>query len=61
MCDRKQTLFERIINGISRGSIPVDGGYWVESRVPRLAAVPRTEHSRIPALSAQPLTRQHCV
>jgi hypothetical protein len=60
MCDRKQSLLERMIDLIGRGSVPVDGGYWVDSRARRLTAVPRAEHSRIPALSAQPLTRQHC-
>jgi hypothetical protein len=61
MCERKQSLAERIIDRISQGSVPVDGAYWVDSKVPRLATVPRPERSRIPALSAQPLTRQHCV
>lgn len=61
MCERKQSLVERIISLIGRGSVPVDGGYWVDSQVPRLTAVPRAERGRIPALSAQPLTRQHCV
>ena len=60
MCERKQSLVERIVDVISRGSIPVDGGYWVDSKVPWRGAVRRVEHSRIPALSAQPLTRQHC-
>jgi hypothetical protein len=61
MCERKQSLVERIISLIGRGSVPVDGGYWVDSQAPRLTAVPRAERGRIPALSAQPLTRQHCV
>jgi hypothetical protein len=61
MCNRKQSLVERIVDRISRGSVPIDSGYWVDSQARRLTAAPRTERSRIPALSAQPLTRQHCV
>ena len=61
MSNRKQSLVERIVDLIGRGSVPIDGGYWVDSKVPRRTVAPRAEHGRIPPLSAQPLTRQHCV
>ena len=60
MSNRKQSLVERIVDLMGRGSVPVDGGYWVDSPVRRLTSAPRVEHSRIPPLSAQPLTRQRC-
>ena len=46
MCERKQSLVERIVDVISRGSIPVDGGYWVDSKVPWRGAVRRGKPHR---------------
>ncbi len=60
MSARKQSLLQRIIDRVSRGSVPVDGGYWVESKTLRLTGAPSSERGRIPALGSQPLSRQHC-
>jgi hypothetical protein len=60
MSTRKQSWVEKIVYLLSRGSVPVDGGYWVDGQTRRFAA-PRGEHSRVPSLSSQPLRRQHCV
>jgi hypothetical protein len=60
MSRRKFSWVEKIVDLLSRGSIPVDGGYWVNSHG-RRASVPRAEHSRVPPLNSQPLSRQHCV
>jgi hypothetical protein len=60
MSNRKHSWVEKVVDLLSRGSIPVDGGYWVNSHA-RRASVPRAEHSRVPSLSSQPLRRQHCV
>lgn len=60
MSRRKYSWVEKIVDLLSRGSIPVDGGYWVNSHG-RRASVPRAEHSRVPPLNSQPLSRQHCV
>jgi hypothetical protein len=59
MCTHKQSWVEKIVDRITRGSVPVDGGYWVDSRARRVTA-PRTGHSRVPSLSSQPLSRQRC-
>jgi hypothetical protein len=61
MSTRIGSFLKRVIARLSEGSIPIDGGYWQEAKAPRAAAAPRAERSRIPSLSAQPLSRQHCV
>jgi hypothetical protein len=60
MSTRIRSFLERVIARLSEGSIPVDGGYCQEFKVSRLTTAPRAERGRIPALSAQPLTRQYC-
>lgn len=60
MSTHKQSLLERIIERVSRGSVPVDGGYWVESKGRRLTSAATHERGRIPALGSQPLSRQRC-
>lgn len=59
MSTRKHSWVEKLVDRITHGSVPVDGGYWVDSNARRFT-VPRHEHSRVPSLSAQPLNRQRC-
>jgi hypothetical protein len=60
MSNRKHSWVEKVVDLLSRGSVPVDGGYWVDSHARRFS-VPRAERSRVPPLNSQPLSRQHCV
>jgi hypothetical protein len=58
----KGSFLEWFIARISRGSVPVDGGYWVDSPALRHAAnaSSNSRRTRMTSLNAQPLTRQHC-
>ena len=56
----KYSWVEKIVDLLSRGAVPIDGGYGVDSRARRFS-VPRAEHGRVPSLNSQPLRRQHCV
>ena len=59
MCTRRYSWVEKLVDRITHGSVPVDGGYWADSRARRFT-VPRAEHGRVPSLSSQPLNRQRC-
>ena len=58
----KGSFLEWIIARISRGSVPVDGWYWVDSSALRHTASASSNpgRARMGSLNAQPLTRQHC-
>ena len=60
MCTSKTSLLGKVIDRISHGSVPVDGGYWFGAHARLRTSTPRREHGRIPVLSSQPLTRQRC-
>lgn len=60
MSTRTVSLLGKVIDRISHGSVPVDGGYWFDSQARLRSSAPGRERSRIPSLSSQPLTRQRC-
>lgn len=60
MSTRKRKFLEKVIARISHGSVPVDGGYWLDAKAARFTAVPGTERGRIPSLGPHPLSRQRC-
>jgi hypothetical protein len=62
MGTRKLSFLRRVIAQLSKGSVPVDGAYWLDShaRHDADASESQSAHGRIPALASQPFSRQRC-